>query len=112
MLERDVENPSKAYARRQGDYVRKFSSPANRAVPDDLFITKTRYGHVTWFVEFKAPGRKLTLLQYHEHVEIQQQGGLVYTCDDKDDFKRIRNFIVQLGYGRLREIGEVRWNEE
>lgn len=98
MLERDIEARSKRYARAKGDYVRKFSSPSNRSVPDDIFITE---GHI-WFCEFKATGKTLTPLQSEEHKSIIDAGGLVYTIDSIAEFKRIRD---EIAYGASWPIG-------
>lgn len=90
MLERDIEARSKRYARAKGDYVRKFSSPSNRSVPDDILITN---GYM-WFCEFKATGKKLTPLQVEEHKTLWAHRAFVYTVDSIEDFKRIRDEIA------------------
>ena len=91
LLEVDIEGPCKTHARNQGDYVRKFKSPANRSAPDDLFITN---GWV-WFVEFKRPGGTLTDKQEDEHDRIKLAGGEVYMYDNVDAFKKKRREIAQ-----------------
>ena len=88
--ERDIEAKCKQYARRKGDYVRKFVSMSNRSVPDDLLITA---GWV-WFAEFKASGKKLTPLQADEHKAIRDAGGIVFTFYNVDDFKTVRDAIA------------------
>ncbi|MGH8235419.1 MAG: VRR-NUC domain-containing protein [Steroidobacteraceae bacterium] len=84
LLEKDIENPCKTWARARGSYCRKFVSTANRSVPDDLMITR---GWV-WFAEFKKPGGKLTENQQEEHDAIRAAGGEVYVFDNVEDFKR------------------------
>lgn len=81
----DVENWAKQYARDTGWWVRKFTSPAQRAVPDDIFLKK---GRVFW-VEFKAPGQVPTKAQEMEHDVIREHGGTVYICNGREQFVEI-----------------------
>lgn len=85
LREKDVEGPSKAKARRAGWLVRKYSSPSNSAVPDDIFI---RGGRV-FFVEFKAPGKKPTELQEEEIKKMREHGATVYVVDSISQFEGI-----------------------
>ena len=85
LLEKDIENPSKAKARKAGWFVRKYRSPANRAAPDDLFIKSSRI----FFVEFKAPGKEATELQAIEHEKMRKAGATVYVCDTRELFTKI-----------------------
>ena len=62
MLEKDIEAKAVATARAEGWFSRKFSSPANRGVPDRLFIKDG----VTVFIEFKREGKHATPLQQRE----------------------------------------------
>lgn len=82
MREKDIESWAKRKAREAGWYVRKFTSPGNRSVPDDIFI---KNGHV-FFVEFKAAGKGPTDLQYQEHLALKAAGVTVYVCDSRDLF--------------------------
>lgn len=70
--ERKIESAVCRYARQKGCYVRKFSSPAHRGVPDDLFITPDG---VVFFIEFKAPGKVPTDLQERELAHILSHNG-------------------------------------
>jgi len=88
ILEADVEGAGKYYAKSRGFYVRKFSSPAKRSVPDDLFL---KMG-VCFFIEFKAPGKKATPSQLREHEKIRAQGFEVYVIDDIEACKRLIDF--------------------
>lgn len=85
MLERDIEKKVKEYARKRGWYVKKFTSPASRSVPDDIFL---KNGFVFW-IEFKATGCKPTVAQLEEHEKLFAKGGTVFICDDVDDGKSI-----------------------
>lgn len=78
-LEKDIENKVVKYARSLGWLVYKFTSPAQRSVPDRLFM---RNG-VVLFIEFKRKGEKATPKQGHEAKVIYKQGGVpVVLVDD------------------------------
>lgn len=85
LREKDIESACKAKARRLGWLVRKYSSPHNSAVPDDLFI---KGGRVI-FVEFKAPGKKPTELQAEEIKKMREAGATVYVVDSISQFEGI-----------------------
>jgi hypothetical protein len=68
-----------AYARERSILTYKFVSPANRGVPDRVFIFPTG---ITLWIEFKAPGRKPTPLQAHTMVKMIRQGCLVAVVDN------------------------------
>ena len=74
-----IEAKVKRYARTQGFYVRKFSSPSNRSVPDDIFITPLG---LTFFVEFKSTGKKPTDAQEREINKILVNKGIVFVVDN------------------------------
>lgn len=82
LLEKDVENPSKDWARRRGWWVKKFKSPGNRSVPDDLFAKAGR----KLAVEFKRPGKKPTEKQLKEQAAMIAAGWEVYNIDNYEDF--------------------------
>jgi hypothetical protein len=90
LLEKDIENPSKAKARSKGWYVRKYKSPSQRSAPDDIFAKK-RFDEnpQVFFVEFKAPGKKPTAKQLDEHDKMREAGLIVYVCDDLAEFDNI-----------------------
>ena len=52
--EADVQSRCVEYARRHDAWARKFSSPANRSVPDYIFC----WEGIIWFVEFKRHGKE------------------------------------------------------
>lgn len=95
LLEADIQDKCVTHARHHGAWARKFSSPANRSVPDYIFCWQ---GGV-WFVEFKRKGKRPTKQQYEEHAAIREAGGAVWVCDDIVDFKQ--------RFGHVRNTGMV-----
>lgn len=83
MRERDIEERVCRYARENGWWVRKFTSPGRRSAPDRIFA---REGKVI-FIEFKAPGKKPTPLQEQEHRRMRAAGLTVYVIDDVETGK-------------------------
>jgi hypothetical protein len=80
MLERDIEKAVCRYARKEHNvYVRKFTSPAHRSVPDDIFLFPN--GQIL-FIEFKATGKKMTGAQIREAQRIRNVGRSVVCIDD------------------------------
>lgn len=75
------------YARKNGWIVFKFASPAQKGVPDCLFIKSGR----VLFVEFKKPGAKPTKLQAHTHEIMRSAGARVYVIDDVEEGKELFN---------------------
>ena len=71
MLEREIEKKIAAWAKRNGVYTRKFTSPSHRGVPDRIFIANGE----TLFLELKVEGKKPTKLQLKEIDKINQAGG-------------------------------------
>lgn len=88
-LEKDIERKVVEYAKQRGLYVRKFTSPSQRSVPDRLFIAP---GAQVFFMELKRRGEKATENQKAEHARIRATGVPVYVVDDE----RIGKFIVGL----------------
>lgn len=81
-LEKDIEKKVCLYAKQvHGCYVRKFTSPAQRSVPDRLFITPS--GRV-FFIEFKRAGQVGTVAQLAEHCQIQNNKVRVFVVDDAE----------------------------
>ena len=78
MRESVIEKKVGDYATSKGWLVYKFSSPNTRAVPDKIFM---RNG-VVFFIEFKAPGKLPTKLQYANHKRIKEHGVSVFVIDD------------------------------
>lgn len=77
--ESELEKKLVKYAKSQGFLVYKFTSPSHRGVPDRLFISP-RGTHV--YIEFKAPGKKLTEIQRRELLKLQDQNVRAVWTDD------------------------------
>jgi Holliday junction resolvase len=75
--ERDIERKACDLAKEAGWLVFKFVSPAQRGVPDRIFI---RQGRIV-FIEFKAPGARPTKLQWRMIERLRDQGCEVHVCD-------------------------------
>ena len=91
ILEKDIENPVCAYARRQGWLVYKFTSPSRRSVPDRIFMG---FGKV-FFIEFKAPGKKPTEKQYLEMDKLLNKGLTVYIVDNVNKGKNLIDYETE-----------------
>ena len=78
MRESVIEKKVSDYATSKGWLVYKFSSPNTRAVPDKIFM---RNG-VVFFIEFKAPNKLPTKLQYANHKRITAHGVSVFVIDN------------------------------
>lgn len=79
LRERDIQEKCVAFARANGFWARKFSSPANRSVPDYLFAGVGSGGRaVKLAVEFKAPGKKSTSAQLEEQQLMCGAGWIVW----------------------------------
>lgn len=94
LLEKDIQKTCVDWARANGWWARKFSSPANRSVPDYLFAKNE--GKIA--VEFKAPGKVPTDAQAEEIKLMRAAGWDVYVIDDIDKFKSI---VTARGIGWL-----------
>lgn len=98
LLEADVQKTCVDWARARGYWARKFSSIAQRSVPDYLFSKKSarleEYGYVTaggtkikFACEFKAPGKTSTDAQVDEQEAMRLAGWFVFECDNFLKFK-------------------------
>ena len=92
--EAKIEAAVSKYARSRGMLVRKFTSPAHRAVPDKYFLMPNGQ---SFFIEFKAPNKKPTPLQEREIALIRKNKGVVFVIDDKqgglDLIKKLEKFF-------------------
>lgn len=79
MRESDIERHVIEYARKNGFWCRKFTSPHRRSVPDYILA---KHGSVFW-IEFKATGAHPTELQFKEHGEMARAGLVVYVVSDR-----------------------------
>ena len=98
ILERHVQSSSVkwwlAECKRRGraGWARKFSSPAQRSVPDYLFSATQGpclHDEHIFAVEFKAPGKTSTDAQLDEQQKMRDAGWDVYECDSVEKFKEI-----------------------
>lgn len=91
LLEKDIQKTCIVWARERGYWARKFSSPANRSVPDYLFAKRTTcpaWGKTAKFwVEFKAPGKTSTEAQLDEQRLMTAAGWDGFECDNVAKFK-------------------------
>jgi hypothetical protein len=83
LLERDIQSTCVRWMRARGWWARKFASPANRSVPDYIF-GKDGF---TLFIEFKAPGKKVTEAQQDEHNLMLAARLAVHVIDNIQAFK-------------------------
>lgn len=92
MFERDVQSRCVRFARLSGVIAHKFSSESHRSVPDYLFL----YRGMSYFVEFKAPGKRATKAQLREHRKLRGQGFFVSVVDDVDAGKQDMAFWLSM----------------
>ncbi len=93
VLEKDIEKKIVAYAKSKGCIVRKFTSPAQRAVPDRIIVTPRG---VVGFLEVKRPGNKPTPLQYREMELLAENGAPVEWHDNVEGAKEFINYLLTL----------------
>jgi Holliday junction resolvase len=87
MLESKIEKDVTNYAKLLGWIAYKFTSPANRGVPDHIYF---REGH-TLLIEFKQLGKKPSKLQQHQINKFKDQLIPVYVVDSIENGKDIFN---------------------
>lgn len=93
MLERDIEKAVCQFARDLGCKAYKFTSPAQRAVPDRIIVFPNGY---LVFIEFKAPKARPTELQWREHRDLLDRGQLVAVIDNVADGKALIEEVIRL----------------
>jgi hypothetical protein len=81
VLERDIEGKAVSWAKKNGWLSFKFVSPAQRGVPDRIFM---KSGRIV-FIEFKRLGGKLSPLQAHTIKKMLDAGCEVHVCDSIED---------------------------
>lgn len=86
MRERDVENYLKKSIEKVGGECLKFVSPGKSGVPDRLCLMDDG-SH--FFVEVKAPGKKLRPLQTKTQTDFRMKGHRVYVVDSKETVNEI-----------------------
>jgi hypothetical protein len=80
MRESEVERYLIKRVKEVGGHQRKFISPGCRGVPDRIVVLDCE----VYFVELKAPGKKLRPDQEREHLKIRNAGGNTRVIDSKE----------------------------
>jgi len=93
-LEKEIEKKICDYAKQLGCYVRKFTSPNQRSVPDRIIIAP---GGAVVFLEVKRGGESPTKAQEHEMNLLRVKGCNVAWCDNVDSGKRFVDMLVKAG---------------
>jgi hypothetical protein len=75
--EKEIERKLKSWARSSGFYVRKFSSPNNRSVPDDIFVKDG----LTVYLELKREFEEPKEAQWAEIDELRLHGAIAEYAD-------------------------------
>lgn len=94
VLEKDIEKKIGDYAKFKKCLYMKFTSPAQRAVPDRMIITPQG---VIGFLEAKRQGQVPTVLQARKMAELKQQGCHVTWCDNVNDGKIFIDMLIVAG---------------
>jgi|HigsolmetaGSP12D_1036236.scaffolds.fasta_scaffold00074_43 hypothetical protein len=81
MRERNIETYLRDRVREVGGWAPKWTSPGNNGVPDRIVFLP---GGRVVFVELKAPGKKPTALQLHQHKRLRDLGQLVAVVDSRE----------------------------
>ena len=90
MREKEVEQSLVLAVKKKGGLALKFVSPGLAGVPDRLVLLPNgRLG----FIELKAPGKKLRVLQEKRKRQLEALGFLVYCIDDKNQIGGVLNEI-------------------
>ncbi|MEY8762499.1 MULTISPECIES: VRR-NUC domain-containing protein [Clostridium] len=90
MLESKIENKLKIEVKKRGGMALKFVSPGLAGVPDRIVLMPK--GKVA-FVELKAPGKKMRVLQLKRKKQLETLGFKVYLIDS---FKAVNDFIQEM----------------
>jgi hypothetical protein len=90
MKEKQIESKLKREVERKGGLALKFISPTMVGVPDRLILLPR--GKV-YFVELKAPGKKLRPIQLKRKNQLESLGFKVYVIDS---FEGVEEFIQEV----------------
>lgn len=91
MLEKTIERCIVKYAKEKGIISYKFASPANRSVPDRIFINE--YGVIV-FIEFKRPGKSLSKLQQFTYNKFKKRNCNIHIVDSIEQGQ----FLIDNGF--------------
>ncbi len=86
--EAQIENKAREYLKELGGCLMKWTSPGNSGVPDRIAV-HPNFG--VCFMEFKAPGKRLTPLQREVCEELAGFGARIYA--DVDSVTKARQII-------------------
>jgi len=89
-LEKEIEKQVVSYARGKSVLCYKFTSPAQRHVPDRIFF----FGGRAFLIEFKRKGEKPTPAQSIEHNKLRAHGAVVHVVDSVEAGRRVVDLEV------------------
>ncbi len=89
--EKEIEKTVCAAAEKKGFLCFKFISPGNKGVPDRLFVKNNKF----FFIEFKAPGKKLTVLQGEIFKILRKENVRCYMVDNVKSGLDILDYELQ-----------------
>lgn len=94
--EAQIERAVNEYAKSKGCMVKKMQTGLGGTAgwPDRLY----HYHGRTWYIEFKAPGKKPTALQNNRIHELQTHKICVYVIDDVELGKQVIDYEVRDGH--------------
>lgn len=93
ILEKDVEENNRKYAKTLGILFEKYTSPAKRSVPDRLL---TFPNGLMVFIEYKAPGKRPSEKQWMDHCKRRNMGVLVYVVDDIQIGRDLMDYLLEI----------------
>jgi hypothetical protein len=91
LTEKQIEKAIKEEALKLGYLTYKFTSPANRGVPDRLFINPNG---LLFFIEFKSKMGKLTALQAKVFRDIASKKTLVFVINDVEKGVKLLKILL------------------
>lgn len=93
MREKNIEQSLVKAVKKKGGLALKFVSPGLAGVPDRLVLLPNgRLG----FIELKAPGKKLRVLQEKRKRQLEALGFLVFCLDNTEEIEVIINAICAI----------------
>lgn len=94
LKESKIEKYLKDEVEKVGGQAFKFTSPGTAGVPDRIVLHKGK----SYFVELKAPGKKLRALQEYQKRQFKMLGFKVYVIDN---LEKVEVFINEIQSTRL-----------
>ena len=91
--ESTIEDDNRKHCNKKDVMFEKFVSPNKRSVPDRMLTFPL--GLIA-FIEYKAPGKFATDLQYNDHVKRRAKRCLVYVVDDKTVGRNLIDRLLQM----------------